>query len=264
MNVQLICKNCGHEFTGQYCPACGQKHIPERWNLKRLFRSAFTNVFNIEKGFFFTFKELFLRPGKVMGEYLDGRTTPYTNPFRYMILAAAISVFLMISSGVWELQVNNIIQSYKDFGMISSEADEIRMRKSMSFVTKFMNFMPLILLPFIALSSRLFIGKKLYYAEHFIMVAFLMAQSTIYSLLLTSIAYFFPNFITWVMAGGFLFATIVFGQAFHGLFKKSWLESLALGLVVYIMGFIFFFLIIGVLAFVLGVLAAIIYKMTKG
>jgi len=264
MDTQRLCKNCGYEDLQQYCPACGQKRIEERWNLKTLLRSAFTTIFNIEKGFFYTFRELFLHPGKVVGEYLDGRTMPYTNPFRYLVVAIAVSVFLMLSLGVWELQMDNIIEAYKKINFISSAEDELRMRKSMGAVTKFMNLMPLLLLPFIALASRLFIGKKLYYAEHFIMVSFLTAQSTLYGVFITIITYFFPELISWVFLLGLILATTVFGQTFHEFFKKSWMESLLLGLATYLVGFLFFFLFTAIASIIVTIIVLLVVKLAKG
>ncbi|MEL6945059.1 MAG: hypothetical protein AAFO82_20570, partial [Bacteroidota bacterium] len=100
--------------------------------------------------------------------------------------------------------------------------------------------MPLLLLPFIALSARLFLGrKKLYYAEYLIMVIYLTAQSTLYGTLLTVTAYFYPPLVTSMFALGVIVASIVFGQTYHQLFEKNWGESLALGLATYVVGFIF-------------------------
>lgn len=265
MDTQLLCKNCGQESDQNFCSNCGQKRIEERWNLKKLIRSAFTTIFNIEKGFFYTFRELFLNPGKVVGEYLDGRTMPYTNPFRYVVIAIAISVFLMLSLGVWEFQVDYIIENYKKFGIIDSDKGEADMRTNMKNVTQFMNLMPLALLPFIALSARLFLGKRrLHYAEYFIMVSYLTAQSTLYGVLLTMTIYFYPPLVTSMFAIGIFIASVVYGQAFRELFEKNWGESLALALATYVVGFIFFFLFSIVIGMIIAIIAIITIKMVKG
>lgn len=265
MDTQLLCKNCGKESDQNFCSNCGQKRIDERWNLKKLIRSAFTTVFNIEKGFFYTFRELVFHPGKVVGDYLNGRTIPYTNPFRYVVVAIAISVFLMLSLGVWEFQVDYIIENYKKFGLIDSEQGEADMRTNMKNVTRFMNLMPLLLLPFIAFSAKLFLGKnKLHYAEYFILVSYLTAQSTLYGILLTLTVYFYPPLVTSMFGIGVLIATIVYGQAFRELFKKNWGESLALAMATYVVGFIFFFLFSLVVGSILAIVVVLGIKLIKG
>ncbi|MEN0047064.1 MAG: DUF3667 domain-containing protein [Bacteroidota bacterium] len=265
MDIQLLCKNCGHESNENFCSHCGQKRIGERWELKQLLRSAFTTLFNIEKGFFYTFRELFFHPGKVVHEYLGGRTIPYTNPFRYVVIAIAISVFLMLSLGVWEFQVDYIIEGYKKFEVIDSEQGEADMRANMKGVTRFMNIMPLLLLPFIAFAARLFLGKKrLHYAEYFIMVAYLTAQSTLYGILLTISVYLYPPLVTSMFVIGVLIATVVYGQAFRELFDKNWGESLALALATYVVGFIFFFVFAFILGIILGIILIAGAKLIKG
>ena len=80
LNTQ-ICKNCGSENIESFCPKCGQKTYTERYTLKSFF-GIIMHTFDIKKGFFHTLKMLFIDPGKIVHEYLNGRTKDYFNPLK--------------------------------------------------------------------------------------------------------------------------------------------------------------------------------------
>lgn len=94
-NEKYICKNCGSEFTLNYCNNCGQKKI-EKYNLKVL-TSKLYEIVEFETGFLITFYRLFRYPKIFFDELLNGKTRPYTNPILFMItIMVIISIFLHI------------------------------------------------------------------------------------------------------------------------------------------------------------------------
>ena len=130
--------------------------MKDRWTVKLLSRSIVNAIFNLEKGYFFTIKSLTLHPGKVVQDYLNGKTINYTNPFRYALIGIAISIFFTLSLGIWDLQVDQIVDTYRDLGIIKSAEDENNMRGTFGIIPKFMNFIPFLILPFLSFSSWLF------------------------------------------------------------------------------------------------------------
>lgn len=254
------CKNCQNQFTGKFCNQCGQKWIDWRWNNKKLIVSASSAVFNLEKGFFFTFKNLLLRPGKMVREYLDGKTVNYTNPFRYALLAIAASVFIAFTLGVWDLQVENIVEGYKKIGLIDSKQSELEMKERMSAVAKFINIIPLALLPFIAFTTKMIFSKqRLLYAEYTILTAFVIGQATLYGIISLMITYLFPSLVNLFMGAGFFIAALVYSQIFKTLFDKHYLVGFLLGLISYILGF----MIAIVSMMIIGVLLVLIILLFK-
>lgn len=255
-----ICKNCGSTNVTTFCADCGQKVIEERWTVKRLISSAFSNVFNLEKGFFFTFREMLLRPGVVISDYLKGRTKPYSNPFRFAVIAIAIGVFLSISLQVFNAQMEQVMEMYRTIGIINDAEGEARYRKGLNFVFKFINFIPFLYIPFLGIVSKLFFKKwKRYYAEHLIMHIYVLGQVTLYGIVNTIIAYFFPSFVSYLMLASFLLYGFVYMQVLENIFGKNKLEGFMLGVFMFILAIIIFFFI----AFLLGVVIAIfiiIYK----
>ncbi len=81
----LQCKNYQTEFDGNFCPNCGQKYIDKRFTVKESIAWAFHSIFNFDKGFGLTSKDLILKPGKVIIGFLNGITVKYAHPFRFIL-----------------------------------------------------------------------------------------------------------------------------------------------------------------------------------
>lgn len=86
-----ICKNCSNEFDGKFCPQCGQKAKTKRITTKQVFNEARQRIFHYEQGFWYTARELILRPGHSIREYLEGKRVRHIKPIKFMFWAAAIS-----------------------------------------------------------------------------------------------------------------------------------------------------------------------------
>ncbi|WP_109299671.1 DUF3667 domain-containing protein [Aquimarina sp. AU474] len=254
------CKNCEHQYQGEYCNQCGQKRIIERWTIKKLFNNALTAVLNLEKGYFYTFNRLLVNPGEVVENYLNGNTVKYSNPFRYALIGIAISIFFIFTLGVWDLQVDGMVEMYRNLGIIQNDADELVMRERMGIGTKFMNFLPFFMIPFISLSSKLFLERyKLYYAEHFIMNTLLLGQATLYGVLVSISIYFLPDYISLIFVLGILIAAFVYCKMFHHLFKISYVKGFFLGLLIYLFGYMFFIIFVSIIT-VIAIILSLIFK----
>ncbi len=93
----MKCLNCGHIALKKHCPQCGQKTSTHRFSLASIFDYAVINAyFSLNAGLIFTIKELFLRPGHAVREYLQGKRAKYLNAFSLFLVMLAFS--LLISS----------------------------------------------------------------------------------------------------------------------------------------------------------------------
>lgn len=262
---ELTCANCNHSFQGQFCNNCGQKRLEQRWTVKRLIQSMFAVLISVERGYFYTIKEMAIRPGEVVRDYLNGKTIPYTNPFRYAVLGVAISAFIFLGLKLWEIQTEGVIATYRQYGLVDSVEEEVRMRKIFSYVYKFMNVLPLLLLPFTAFSSRMFFGKKkMNYAEYFIVNAYLLGQSTLYGIPTFVFFYFLPHLVNtplpFVLT--ILVAGILYGQIFKVLSENNFWSALGLGIATYIVGYLFFIIFSMIVGVFIGIGFAIVMKST--
>lgn len=92
-NTAHVCINCGEEFTGRFCPQCGQAGY---WN-RFTWRQAFLNLLDIwglgNRPIFRTIRDLFWRPGYMIRDYLNGHRQNYFQPFKLL----AVTLVLLIS-----------------------------------------------------------------------------------------------------------------------------------------------------------------------
>ena len=90
------CLNCGQDYEGSYCPHCGQSHTTYRITWSNFWRNFVMNGIGLQGTLPHTIIELFYRPGFLIRDYLAGKRQHYTNPFRMLLLTAAI--FILFNS----------------------------------------------------------------------------------------------------------------------------------------------------------------------
>jgi Protein of unknown function (DUF3667)/Domain of unknown function (DUF4286) len=92
------CLNCGEVLTGQHCSHCGQRARVRVLSLGGLLRDLFGDMIDFDSRIWRTLFPLAFRPGQLTAEYLRGRRTYYTPPFR-MYLTLSVVFFLATSIG---------------------------------------------------------------------------------------------------------------------------------------------------------------------
>jgi len=85
----MICKNCTNEVSLNYCPNCGQAA-----KLKRIdghyIQHEIEHVLHFEKGIFYTVKELLIRPGQNVREFISDNRVRLVKPIIFIIIASLI------------------------------------------------------------------------------------------------------------------------------------------------------------------------------
>jgi hypothetical protein len=98
------CKNCGHQFDGQFCNLCGQQVFISPFNVKNFLREDVRNDFlGYQSGYLYTFRNLLFRPGHAINEYLLGKRIKYVGPFAFLIGSTALMELIESSSGLNKL-----------------------------------------------------------------------------------------------------------------------------------------------------------------
>tara|TARA_R110000868_G_scaffold306734_4_gene568154 strand:+ start:24419 stop:25186 length:768 start_codon:yes stop_codon:yes gene_type:complete len=148
------CLNCGETVLGNYCSNCGQKFQPTKLPLKLFLEDAVETLFNIDNRWFKTLKDLFLKPGKVTREYIEGKRAQYLPPLR-IYLSISIVYFLLVqwseSDQIFFINFSDDENSIGDLGTI-------------------IQYMVFFMVPFFALFTKLFYRKrKAYYVEYLIL-----------------------------------------------------------------------------------------------
>ena len=92
------CATCGRHYMGNYCPQCGQSAKIGRYSLKNAFL-LFIDVWGLgNRGMFRAIRDLMLRPGYMIRDYLRGMQMAYFPPFKMLFLICALS--LLVETGV--------------------------------------------------------------------------------------------------------------------------------------------------------------------
>jgi ribosomal protein L32 len=91
----VVCKNCETEFTGHYCPHCGQSVGDYDRPISFLFYNFLGDFFAFDERFFKTTLDLVFKPGFLTVEYFAGRRVRYAPPFRIFLFTSFI-LFLLL------------------------------------------------------------------------------------------------------------------------------------------------------------------------
>ena len=93
-NESHVCSSCKTEFTGNYCPRCGQAAEVGRFSFKKTLM-LFLDVWAIgNRSMLRSLRDLMLRPGYMIRDYLSGMRSAYFPPFKMFFLLAAFSLIV--------------------------------------------------------------------------------------------------------------------------------------------------------------------------
>ncbi|WP_394706704.1 DUF3667 domain-containing protein [uncultured Draconibacterium sp.] len=93
--IDVDCLNCGTNFSGHYCPNCGQAVKEYDRPFGFIFYNFLGDFFAFDTRFFQTLFALIARPGFLTKEYFVGRRVRYTPPLRIFIFVSFI-LFLLL------------------------------------------------------------------------------------------------------------------------------------------------------------------------
>ena len=234
---EIECKNCGTHFQGSYCNNCGQKVQTGRNTLKHFFNLVFDS-FDIHRGVLLTAKILFTNPGKLINDYLGGKTRDYYNPLKYLLIIAGAYALLMI----WFNIIDANIETSNELFQIEKEQSKLQSFIN-SYIKKYLNLIPILVLPFWSLASKWILRKqKLYYAEHLIIISYIHAQYLLIIAAISLILFPFPYLSKYIMIYGAVFIFAYYSYAFKSIFKFSIFKSIFSSLAVILLGIILFYL----------------------
>lgn len=92
-NEEQHCINCGHTFTGNYCPYCSQK-AGEGDISWRSVRQSVMDVWGLgSRSLPNTIKQLLLRPGYLISDYISGKRQVSFPPVKMLFIVAVVVVF---------------------------------------------------------------------------------------------------------------------------------------------------------------------------
>lgn len=99
------CRNCGHTYTGNFCPRCGQTRGVYRFQLKHAAGNILRSLFRVDGKFGHTLIALLYRPGHLMRSFMQGRRAAYSMPLQTLFLLVAFYL-LAVQLAIPQLQEN--------------------------------------------------------------------------------------------------------------------------------------------------------------
>lgn len=89
------CATCGTNYQGNFCPRCGQSaKVEPRMSAWKTFLLVL-DVWGLgNRGMFRTLRDLILRPGYLICDYLQGKRSAYFPPFKLLFLLTTLSLLI--------------------------------------------------------------------------------------------------------------------------------------------------------------------------
>ena len=166
--MNIICKNCGNQYQGNYCNICGQSAETDVLCFRLFWHELQHGFFYLERGIFYTVKQLFTRPGHAIREYVEGKRVRHLRPISLVILLATIYGVMYHFSNINLIAENDSSLSSEELGIL------VKMNE---WVGTHFAWVTLLSIPFFSLASYLAFKKQDFnYFEHLVLNAFLAGQ----------------------------------------------------------------------------------------
>jgi len=228
-----ICANCGNSFEGDFCNACGQK-VAHRYDVHHIFHELIHVFTHADKGIFSFARQVIVRPGEIALDLLAGKRKRYFNVFQYLIIIVGFVTFLMVKGDVMKLTMEDMNKTINSG--ISGELKELQGKVGF-LLQKYSNIVQLSLIPFFALFSWWWLGKKRGYnfAEMVVLHAVSSAQTNTLSLVTTGLLIFFKSsaYFSAIMGVSLLVMVVCFAILYRQFFKFSWVKATLFGILVF-------------------------------
>lgn len=176
-----LCKNCNASILGVYCHSCGQRAKVHNVTFKETFGDLADGMFSIQAPVWKTLKDLAIRPGHLLQQFLVGKRKLYYKPVSFFILMSAIYLLVRWIIGFDILSDTTI--------KVGNAGDSEILNKARAFMLVHIDkFLFLLVLSMSLLLKLLFYRRYSlaeYFAVSFYLVAVYMVVQTINIVYLT-------------------------------------------------------------------------------
>ena len=173
----MKCKNCGHTFEGNFCDNCGQSAKVERINFSNFISEVSETIFQVNRGFFFTLKELFKSPGKSLRDFLEGKRKSHFKPIAYLLI---LSTIYILATRITD--TNTLVGYIVEGWMIgaSDKGSDAEIPRVANWLLTNYAYLTLLLIPVFSLASYIsFSTFRKTYLEHVVINSYITGQQAI-------------------------------------------------------------------------------------
>ncbi|PHR71894.1 MAG: hypothetical protein COA67_05755 [Lutibacter sp.] len=158
------CKKCKKESSDNYCSNCGTSKELKRIN-KQYIIDEVGSILNFDKGIFYTTKELLIRPGKTVKEFVLNDRNRLVKPIVFIIIC---SLIYTISQQIFQFEDGYVNYSFDKDSASTTIFD---------WVTANYGYSNFLISIFIALWIKIFFRKSAYnFFEILILLCFVMGS----------------------------------------------------------------------------------------
>ena len=155
LRQDTTCLNCGEKVHARFCSHCGQENKEPHESFWGLLIHFVEDIFHYDGKLFSTIRTLFLKPGYLTNDYLNGRRVAYLHPIRFYLFTSAF-FFLCLSYVFHPLE--------KHFESMNSPQEvkkEVSLMKSLSLgMEKDKQANPVSFDAYLAQQAKLPVGKR--------------------------------------------------------------------------------------------------------
>lgn len=155
------CLNCQTPLIDDFCSKCGQKSSVGRITFRETLDGFLSSTFALEGPFLSTIRLLFINPGKLFREFIQGRRKAYYKPVAFFVLLMAIYIITraLIKYDPLEGQMEN-------FDQVGVPEKARKFKDASRFMVENINNIMFFLVFSIGLMLKLFFRKKYNLAEY--------------------------------------------------------------------------------------------------
>ena len=224
---ECCCRNCHVEMVGEYCHACGQKHVEGRLDTAAMFSQLFEALTESNSTIWQTLRKLTRNPGKVAIQYIDGGRAQYLNPIRFLLVTFTVYFSLMLVTGAQADIAGRMFLSASSEQ--ASDFTQMMSKYVMQVVATQMDIVVFFAIPLLALLIRwqyFWSGRN--YAETFTFICFVFGLGYLFA------AFVVPFQVVADMNTVIPKNTIIAGLFLYGaktFFNMNWLVTVLSGIV---------------------------------
>lgn len=227
--MNKICKNCGESAQFNYCSNCGQSTETGRINFRYLSHEVQHSVLHVDRGILYTIKELLIKPGYIIKNYLDGKRVDYFKPFAFIFILGTIYgliVHFLNVSPEKEMIPNGVSAEFSK----SVETTIEWVYGHFSLVMLGFTFIA-------ALSSYLVFRKSGYnYFEHLVMYSYIVGIMMFFQIISHILYYTLPVF--WLIIATMLLSCCYMIWVLTQVFRKgSWFKTMIKAIICFFLAY---------------------------
>jgi hypothetical protein len=192
----MICEKCKHGSEGEYCSYCGEKLVHERFTFKSMTIDSVVDALAEQKSLPVTIKELTIRPGDAIRDYIEKwRLSLYPHD-KYLLLIGAFITLLSLKYNFFANEFTSA-DNENNSGLLklfSLENQKIFFDNFFKYAEQYATILNIIAIPVFALAS-FFVFKKRPYnlGENLVLNIYITAQQLLFLIMIVPFLEIFPS-----------------------------------------------------------------------